>query len=322
MRRRILGAILCLNLCLLAGCGTPVPNGSGMSQTGSGAQTDDNSLCIGITLYGLENDYMVRFATAVTEYAKQQNVELELYAGNYDASTQISQVEQMIEDQVDGIILIPQSSVDCVSCVDKAVEAGIPIISVNTRVANDQLTSYIGSDDTEAGKILMEKTAEALEGSGTIAILEGPLGQSAQVERRNGIQEQLQDYPDIQVISCKTANWSELEAQVVAQNWFNTFEHLDAIVAESDSMALGAAAVAEEMGYNDMVIVGVDGSYAALEAIQQGKMQMTVFQNAEAQAKKALDVIQSAIEGEDVQPEYWIPLEIVTKDNVKDYGME
>lgn len=317
MRQRI--GILLLVLCLLAGCGVSDQNGSGTISQGSSEPRGNNSLCIGITLYGLENDYMVRFATAVADYAEEQGIELELYAGNYDASTQIRQVEQMIEDQLDGIILIPQSSADCVSCVDKAVEAGIPIISVNTRVANDRLTSYVGSNDTEAGEILLRETAKALGGRGAVAVLEGPIGQSAQVERRNGIQQELQKYEDIQVLSCKTANWSELEAQVVVQKWLNTFEELDAIIAENDSMALGAVDVAEKQGKDDLVIVGVDGSQEALEAVQQGKMQMTVFQNAEAQAETALNVIRDTIAGKPVKSAYWIPLKVVTKENVTEY---
>ena len=114
--------------------------------------------------------------------------ELMVYDGNYDPSTQISQVETMISDGCDGIILNPQDSDACSPCVDKAVEAGIPIVAVNTRVNNDKITSYIGSQDVIAGEMIMQKIADTLGGKGKIVIIEGPMGQSAQIERRQGIQ--------------------------------------------------------------------------------------------------------------------------------------
>ena len=316
MRHRVYScAVLLL---LLFGCSSSVGLPDPPPETGE----QKENLCIGLALYGVENDYMIRFATAAARYAEEQNIELELYAGDYDAATQIGQIESMIEHPVDGIILVPQSAVDSVSCVDKAAEAGIPMISVNTRVEHEKLASHIGSDDVEAGKRLMEETAKALHGQGVAAVLEGPVGQSAQIDRREGIREVLQTYEDIQVVSCKTANWSEREAQVVVRKWLETFDRLDAIAAESDSMALGAVSVCRELGRNDIVIVGIDGSQEGIRAVERGEMLATVFQNAEEQAQTALRVIQDAVEGRAVEPEYRVPLETVRKSNAKDFLTE
>ena len=132
----------------------------------------------------------------------------------------------------------------------------------------------------------------------------------------------LQTYEDIQVVSCKTANWSEREAQVVVRKWLETFDRLDAIAAESDSMALGAVSVCQELGRNDIVIVGIDGSQEGIRAVERGEMLATVFQNAEEQAQTALRVIQDAVEGRAVEPEYRVPLETVRKSNAKDFLTE
>ena len=319
MKHKLLPVVLIASLLLLLpGCGGSPATSRSLPEE---AEPDD-VLCIGVALYGVENDYMIRFASAASQYAKEQNIELELYAGDYDAATQIGQIEEMIDRHVDGIILVPHSAVDNSSCVDKAAEAGVPIISVNTRVEHEKLAAQIGSDDVEAGKLLMQETAKALDGQGVIAILEGPIGQSAQIDRREGMKKALQSYENIQVISCKTANWSELEARVVVQKWLETFDRLDAIIAESDSMALGAVAVCREQNREDIIIFGIDGSREGVSAVQRGEMWMTIFQNAEEQAQTALRVIQAAIAGERVDAEYWVPLEIVTKDNAADFWQE
>lgn len=311
MRRLVLA--WSLTAALLTGC-------AAADREGPAVPEEDAAPLIGVALYGVENDYMIRIADAASRYAEGLGIRLELYTGDLDADAQIAQIGTMLERGTDGIVLVPQSAEGSTACVEKAVAAGVPIISVNTRVGHPGLVSRVGSDDVEAGRILMRETAAALGGRGTVAILEGPPGQSAQVDRRAGIREVLQDLPDIRVLSCKTANWSEMEARIVVQKWLDTFGHLDAIIAQSDSMALGAAAVCAERGIEDLVIVGVDGAPGAVEAVREGTMRMTIFQDAEAQMRTALDVILAAVAGEPVEPEYWIPLEVVTRDDVEDFG--
>lgn len=278
----------------------------------------DKQIKLGITLYSLKNEYTLRFANAASARAKELGIELKIYDGNYDSALQISQIEEMISDGVDGIILNPQDADACSPCVDKAVEAGIPIIAVNTRVNNDKVTSYIGSQDVQAGEMIMSKIAESLQGKGKIVILEGPMGQSAQIERREGIENVLEKYPDIQVMSEKTANWSKLEANTVMQKWLTTFDQIDAVVAENDDMALGAEEAAQAAG-KYIPVVGIDGSTDALKAVKNGKMLITVFQDAAAQGRCSVDVLLDAVHGNDVNDNYLFKLEEVNKKNVEEY---
>ncbi|MCP1103289.1 inositol transport system substrate-binding protein [Aequitasia blattaphilus] len=275
-------------------------------------------ICLGMSLYSLRDEYTKRFANVVIQYAKAENIELKIYDGNYDAARQITQVEEMIKADLDGIILIPQNANECIPCVDKAVAAGKPIISVNTRVNSDEITSYVGSDDVQAGEYLMEYVAQTLEGKGNIVILEGPMGQSAQIERMEGIKNILTQYPEIKVIGSKTANWSRLEADVVMQSWMETFDQIDAVVAENDDMALGAI---DALGRNgqEVVVVGIDGAEKALRAIEEKKLLATVFQNAEKQGEKSIEIMLDYLEGKEIDKNYQIPLEIVDERNIADY---
>ncbi|MDO4307832.1 MAG: substrate-binding domain-containing protein, partial [Eubacteriales bacterium] len=236
---------------------------------------------------------------------------LSLDIGNYDASRQNSQVEQMIRDELDGILMIPQDSEICVEGAKTARKAGIPVVSVNTRVNSNEIISYVGSNDIEAGELVAKGVAEVLNGTGNVVILEGPIGQSAQTERLEGIKKVLAEYPDVHVIGNKTANWSRLEAKNMMQKWLQTFDRIDAVIAENDDMALGALE-AIEAADQEIYVVGIDGSEEGLQAVEDGRMYMTVFQDAEKQSKKALEVIVKHIKGEAVEENYWIPLEEIT----------
>lgn len=316
MKKRMLSVMLAAGLLIsmLSGCvDTPAEKAAA-----TGGDSAKDTVKIGITLYSLKNEFTVRIANAAEEKAEELGIDLVVYDGNYDPSTQISQVETMIADGVDGIILNPQDAQACAPCVDKAVEAGIPVVGVNTRVESDKLTSYVGSQDVTAGEMEMQKIVDILEGKGNILIIEGPMGQSAQLERREGIQNVLDENPDIKVLAEKTANWSRSEGMTVMENWLQAFDEIDAVVAENDEMALGAREAIKASG-KDIPAIGVDGITDALTAVKEGDLVASIFQDGAGQGSKAVEVLNEAIKGEDVEDNYWIDFEEVNQDNVAEF---
>lgn len=307
-------AALCMAAALLAGCGM---SGEKPAPAELSVQ-EKEKIQIGITFYSLRNEFTVRIVNAALDRANELGAELVVYDGNYDPGMQILQVEEMIQDGVDGIILNPQDADACAPCVDLALDAGIPIVGVNTKVNHEKLTSYVGSRDLTAGRMQMEKAAELLAGQGKIVVLEGPIGQSAQVERQKGIHEILEKYPDITVMSEKSGNWSRNEGMAVMKNWLEAFDDIDLVIAENDEMALGAADAVREAG-EDILIIGLDGSMEALQAVQSGELAATFFQDAEAQGFKAVEVLLDSIEGREVGQDYWIDFKEVTPENVEQF---
>lgn len=319
MKKKVISVLLCAAMVATMAVGCGAADKDAKKETKSSSSSDgEKKLKLGITLYSLKNEFTVRIANAAEKKAEELGAELVVYDGNYDPSTQISQIETMISDGCDGIILNPQDAEACSPCVDKAVEAGIPIVGVNTRVQNDKLTSYVGSQDVTAGEMEMQNIADLIGGKGKIVILEGPMGQSAQIERREGIQNILDKYPDIEVLAEKTANWSRSEGMTVMENWLQAFDQVDAIVAENDEMALGAKEAAKAAN-KDIPAIGVDGITDALNAVESGDLVASIFQDGAGQGSKAVEVVIDAINGKDVEENYWIDFEEVNKDNVADF---
>ncbi|MDF2511370.1 MAG: ABC-type sugar transport system, periplasmic component [Herbinix sp.] len=289
--------------------------------TKAGADKEgDKKIVLGMTLYSLKNEFTVRLANAATAKAEELGVELKIYDGNYDPSTQISQIETMISDGVDGIILNPQDAEALSVGVDKAVAAGIPVVGVNTRVQSDKLTSYVGSQDVYAGELETQFMVDLVGSKFNTVIIEGPLGQSAQIERRQGIQNVIDKNPEIKVLAEKTANWSRSEAMTIMENWLNAFDDIDAVIAENDEMALGAREAIKAKGL-DIPVIGVDGITDALNAVESGEMVASIFQDGAGQGSKAVEVLVNAVNGQAVDKEYWIDFEPVTKDNVAEFKL-
>lgn len=275
---------------------------------------------IGATFYSLQNEFTMRMDNAARKYAEQNNIEYTSFDGDYNAATQLAQVETMIANGVDAIILNPHDVIASAAAVEIAHKAGVPVVGVNTMVESDLLTSYVGSQDVSAGEDILNYMIQYLgKEEFNIVIIEGPMGQSAQLQRIEGIENVMKKYPGIKELARNTANWSRSEAMMVMESWLTSFgDQIHAVIAENDEMALGAREAIVAAG-KDIPCIGIDGITDAVAAIQSGNMIASDFQNAEGQMVGAIETALKVLKGEQVEKFYWIPFEMITPENVKDY---
>lgn len=149
----------------------------------------------------------------------------------------------------------------------------------------------------------------------------GPIGVSTQIYRLEGITKYLFDVTDIEVLQSQTANWKRDEAMSLAENWLTQYQDLCAIICQNDDMAMGALEAAEAMDRKEgLVIVGIDAITDAVQAVKDGRLDATVFQDAAGQGAGAVDVaLKCAQEGLIKTDDVWIPFLPVTIENVADF---
>ena len=263
---------------------------------GMASAQDGEPLRIGAAVYGLNAEFMQIWSEALEQHPSVQDgsVEVTVFDGEYDALVQQEQFETMITEGYDAIIFVPIDIEAGAAAVQAAADAGIPVIGSNTRVNSDLLTAYVGSNDVESGRMEAEYVLNAIgcEEGGNVVILEGPIGQSAQIQRLEGNQEALAACPNVTVLEQQTANWSRAEAQTLMENWLTTHgEEIDGVIGQNDEMALGAIEALKGAGVDpaSMPIAGIDGITDALNAVKAGEMS-SILQDARAQAQGALDL--------------------------------
>ena len=257
---------------------------------------------IGAAVYGLNAEFMQIWSAALEEHpaVKSGKVKLTIFDGRYDALVQQEQFETMITQQFDGIIFVPIDIEAGAAAVQAAHEAGIPVIGSNTRVNSDLLTSYVGSDDVQSGYMEAKFVLDNIGCKGNVVIIEGPIGQSAQISRLEGNKKALAECPDVKVLEQQTANWSRAEAQTLMENWLTAHPNqINGVIGQNDEMALGAieAIKAGKLKVEDFTIAGIDGITDALLSVKKGDM-ASILQDARAQAQGALDLaISQAMKG-------------------------
>lgn len=270
---------------------------------------------IGVSVYDMSS-FITAGKEGMEAYAKANNIELVWNSANLDVSTQANQVDSMVNQGVDAIIVVPIQADSLGPQVATAKSKGIPLVAVNAALNNPDVAASVQPDDVAAGAQEMQMMADHLGGKGNIVVLQGPLGQSGEIDRTKGIKQVLAKYPDIKILAMDTANWKRDEAVNKMKNWISGFgDQINAVVSENDDMGLGALQALKESG-KTVPIVGIDGIEDGLNAVKSGEFIGTSLQNGTVELSAGLAVANALAKGEqtDTKPVYMMPA--ITKDNV------
>ena len=305
-----------MTMAVLAGCGK--------QEATDGENSGSGKLKIGVSYYALSGEYNANLKSAMQSYFDEaglaDKVELSVTDAGGDANTQNSQLENMIAGGVNAIILIPGDATAQAVMVEEAHAQNIPVIELCTKTeAEDYRTSFVGSDDIVAGRMLMEYLGDLVDGKGDMIIFHGPTGVSAEINRHTGAQQMIKEKNwDIKVVAEKVCNWSREEAMTAMENIITSGMKFDIIFAENDEMAVGALSALKDSGLKYVIGV-IDAIPDAVQAVADGDMDCTFFQDYITQAKTALDVAIKAASGEQVDASYDIDFVLITKENVADF---
>jgi len=234
---------------------------------------------------------------------------------------QLNQIEGFLNQKVDAVIVLPVDTSATANMTRAAVAAKTPLVYVNRHPDERTLPKgvvTVASNDIEAGQLQMRYLAEKLAGRGNVAIIMGDLAQNATHDRTEGAKQVLKDFPGIKVVEQQSADWQRSKGMDLTSNWLLAGTQFDAIVANNDEMAIGAAMALQQAGKakGDVAIVGIDGLPDGLAAIKRGLLTASVFQDPKAQATQAVQAAVRMIKGEAIEPEVWVPFELIKPEQV------
>lgn len=304
---------------LLATSACSGQSGTATSAAGGATSGAAKKIRVGVTVYNMSS-FITQGQEGMKAFADANNIELLWNSANNDVSTQANQVDQLINQKVDAIIIVPVQADSLGPQMTSAKNAKIPVIAVNTALKDTgSLTSSVLPDDVAAGAQEMEMMAKKMNGKGNIVILQGPLGSSPELDRTKGIMDTLAKYPDIKVLAKDTANWARDEAVNKTKNWLSSFgDQINGIVSENDDMGLGAVQALSEAKKN-LPVVGIDGIEDGLRAVKSGSFIGSSLQHGRVELATGLAVAAKIVKGEEVKKVYTYVMPPITPDNVDSY---
>jgi len=241
--------------------------------------------------------------------------------GQNSTPKQAADVEAAIVQGVDGIVISPKDAVAMAPALQEAVDAGIPVVTIDRRVEGvPGILGHVGADNVKGGEAQGAFIKALFPDGARVMNLQGQPGSSPAIDRNAGVHNVLDGDDRYVFIFEDTAQFAREEAvRVTEAALAGLNEPPDVIVAANDDMALGALTVLEEKAL-DIPVIGFDALPEALKSIRDGKLTATVEQFPGGQSSGALKTLVEFLRN-GVKPAQQVTLLtpiIITKDNIED----
>ncbi len=308
MNRRRLGLLVAIALSGSISCG----------RSGSG-----KDIQITVVTKALDSEWWQRVKSGAEQAARASpNVRLAVLAPEREIN--IDQQAAIIEDQitkrVSALSVAPAGVSEILPLLDKAKAAGIPVIIFDTDVDWSGKSSFVGSENREAGRLAGTHIVKVLGGKGKVAVVRGILGIRTHEDRLAGFKEAIASAPGIECVTVQPANSERGLGMSVTENILTTHPDLKAIFATNDQMALGAVeAIAARNITGQVAVVGVDATREAVTAIQNGKLSADISMHPEALGRAAVQAAIKAARGEQVDKRIDTGATLVTRENAAEF---
>ena len=329
-------AAMVLGLAACGGGSSAAPAATDSGSTGGGAAAGGEKITL---IMSQRDEFLSSLEAGAKKAAGELGVNLVTQDANQDESKQIQYVQAAAADGQKAIIVNPINPSACQSIIDAAGDMKVVFVNRvpdDTSILNENAV-YVGSDEHTSGKFQGDFLAKYFNEKGQkdikYILLRGIEGQTSTTLRSESV---LQALADNGINATETYAKSCLYDRTEALNQMGNIladasKEFDCIICNNDSMALGAIEACTQAGRTiDFPIVGIDATADGRQAIKDGTLAMSVFQDPNGQGggavAAALNLINGAALNENTDFEVdetgfilWVPFEEVTPDNVADY---
>ena len=294
---------------------------------GTLAQAAESKVKIGVTLAMFDDVFITNVRDAMTKWASSHpDVGLTIVDAAGDTAKQVGQVENFLAQGMDAVVILPVDTTATGPMTKAIVKAGKPLVYVNRKPEKlPKGVGYVGSKSIDAGVMNMEELGKAMGGKGNLAILIGELSDEPAHGRTDGIKQVVKEqFPNIKVTREQTGHWKRESGKTIMEDWLASGQEIDGVAANNDEMALGALQAIKAARKIDKIPVGgTDGTHDALESMNKGELNNTVFQDPVAQGEEAVNAAYLLVKKEPnpkiVDDNVWIPYQKITKENYKSF---
>ena len=311
----------------------------------------NTALRVGVALYTQDDTFISTIVQNLERMAQEEEsggevkINLSTADGRSNQTTQLEQVDRFLDKGCDVLCVNIVDRTAAAVIVDKAEAAGVPLIFFNRQpVAEDiqrwERVYYVGAKAPEGGTIqgqivldawLADRESLDRNGDGVLqyVMLEGEPGhQDALLRTEYSVKALTDAGVEVEKLASDTANWNRGQASAKMTQWLAEFGgRIEVVFANNDDMALGAIDAFHEAELELPMVVGVDATAPALEAVKSGDLSGTVLNDAKGIARAMLDLVLELTAGNDpeatmdiVDGHYiWLPYQRVTQENWEEF---
>ena len=342
--KKVLALIMAAALALsLVACGGNSSSAAGDSSVNSVAEGVSSAVPaggkVGICIYKFDDNFMTTYRNKLEEILKAKGYDVSTVDGNNDQAKQTEQIQTFITQGVDALIINPVMTSAAEQIVGMVKDAGIPTVLINREPTEGEMAvydkiAYVGCDAAQSGTyqgelILATENKGDINGDGKVSYIMtqgGPGSVDARLRTEYSVKALTDAGVEVEQLDMQRGDWDQEKGQTITANALAQFgDKVEVVFCNNDAMAMGALEAIKAAGRKvneDIYLVGVDALDAALDAIAAGEMTGTVLNDADAQANKAVEVMEALLSGTTYTAEeqqIYVDYVMVTPDNVSEF---
>lgn len=199
---------------------------------------------------------------------------VKIVSSNDDSKKQTEQVNQFIDEGVDLLIVAPNQLGILSTAIDRAYDAGIPVVLYDRKSDSEKYTAFMGCDNYLIGQSMGSFIAQRLQGNGRVVEIRGLEGSSPALERHRGFVDAIKNYPKVSLVTSEAGDWKEESGGRAMKRILQQTQDFDFVYCHNDRMAKGAYNIVQQMGITRPYrYTGVDGMATeggGLEMVKEG----------------------------------------------------
>lgn len=282
----------------------------------------DGKAVIGVSYEGPINDYSKSMLYHI-QYQLEQNyadrVEEVIYApADGDANKQINTTENMLARGIDLLLYQPISESAGVGVVERAMSMGIPVVIFGASLLTDEYVSYVNIDNTGIGKAYTEWLAEKIDGEGKVVVMMGEAGSGYTEDTYEGVQQALENYPDIETLPTVYADYSQAKAKQQMETFLNAHDDIVGAIVQGGHMGLGILEACLDKGVEPPYMT-VDDINLFHKAAKKYDFDKYITYGAGAEVSyDACEIAMDVLDGKPVPKNYIAPVELFSAEEVRE----
>ncbi|NVZ24533.1 sugar ABC transporter substrate-binding protein [Pseudomonas gingeri] len=276
-----------------------------------------DQITVGMSIPSLQWVFYLMVRDGVMEQASGMGIKKVLVSdAQADPARQVSQIQDMLSKGIDVLLYTATGSAASAVPVRLARQQGVPVVCVDNFPKNVECDAYISTDNLAASGELARQMIKLTGGKAQIGLLQGTLGDSTEVTRAKGFDAVLTQAPQMKIVDSKPTDWLQDNGFKVAQDMLQKNPRIDVFLGRSDAPALGAAQAVKVANIDHKIwVFGYDGLPSALEAVRDGKMDLTITQQAVEMGRTALRTAVDLQQGKSVEKTQLLPAFVTTREN-------
>ncbi len=294
----------------LSACGSS-PSGGGSGQ-------------VAAVVKGLDNPFFQTMESGIKEEASTAGTEVTVQAANSitDTTGQADKLNGLAGQDFKCFIVNPITGTNLIQGIAQLSAKNVPIVNIDSPIdesaasaANAKITTYIGTDNADAGAQAAAEMGKLLPAGGTVALIGGTSGDVTSAARLDGFTKAVP--ANLKIISTVAADWERQMALTKATDIMTANPTLSAFFVANDDMGLGVAqAIANRGKTGSVKVISVDGNKDAFEAVKTGGIDAVVAQFPYEIGAMGVDACKAAAAGKTLPTNVKAPVQVVTKANV------